>query len=167
LCGAVPEPATVCLWTASRRSYRKRRNRLGRAGLCQTSTHSLWPIAKRRIQTSASVMQGHRKRLSHQERRARSRGLHRSSATRRHRKQSSPPRDRPTLPQVPRKRRQNKTERVRAGLRRAKADQGGLGGRHERAQGGAQVRRKPEPRTAPCPPFRRRARKRRGRGVGK
>ena len=109
LCGAVPGPATVFLWTASRRSYSKRRNRLGRAG-CQRSIHSSWPIAKRRIRTLASVTQRHRKRLSHQGSRARSRGLRRSSAMRRHRKQSSPPRAQPTLPRVPRKRRQNETD---------------------------------------------------------
>ena len=68
-------------------------------------------------------------------------------------------------------------ERVRAGLQRAKregkrlarpptgsAHQSGSGGRHECAQDGGQVRRKPEHRTAHCPPFRR---KRRRRGVGK
>ena len=98
LCRAVPGPATAFLWTASRRSYGKRRNRLEPAGLCQRSICSSWQIAKRRIRTSASVTPRHRKRLSHLRSRARSQGLRprkcrrRSSVTRRHRKQSCHPR---------------------------------------------------------------------------
>ena len=110
LCGAAPGPATVFLWTASRLSYSTRRNRLGRAGLCHRSIHSSWPIAKCRIRTSASVSQRRRKRLSHQGSRARSRGLRRSSAMRRHRNQLSRPRPHPSLPRVRRKRRQNETD---------------------------------------------------------
>jgi len=110
LCRAVPGPATAFLWTASRRSYGKRGNRLGPAGLCQRSIYSSWQIAKRRIRTSASVTPRHRKRLSHLRSRARSQGLRkcrrRSSVTRRHRKQSSHPRAHPTQSRLPRKRRQ-------------------------------------------------------------
>ena len=64
-------------------------------------------------------------------------------------------------------------ERVRAGLQRAKREgkrlgrpPSGPGGWHERAQDGGEVRRKPEHRTAHCPPFRRR-RGRKRRGIGK
>jgi len=62
-------------------------------------------------------------------------------------------------------------ERVRAGLQRAKCEGKRLGrppsGRHERAEDGGQVRGKPKHRTGHRPPFRRRrARKRRRRGVG-
>jgi hypothetical protein len=110
--GRCPGPATAFLWTASRRSYGKRGNRLGPAGLCQRSIYSSWQIAKRRIRTSASVTRRHRKRLSHLRSRARSQGLRprkcrrRSSVTRRHRKQSSHPRAHPTQSRLPRKRRQ-------------------------------------------------------------
>ena len=114
MCWAVPGPATAFLWTASHRSYGKRRNRLGPAGLCQRSIYSSWQIAKRRIRTSASVTPRHRKRLSHLRSRARSQGLRprkcrrRSSVTRRHRKQSSHPRAHPTQSRLPRKRRQRR-----------------------------------------------------------
>ena len=127
LCGAVPGRATVFLWTASRRSYSTRRSHLGRAGLCQRSIHSSCRLAKRRIRTLASVTQCHRKRLSHQDSRARSQELRRSSAMRRHRKPSSRLRAQPTLQRVPRKRRLNKAERVRAGLQRAKREGKRLG----------------------------------------